>query len=173
MEQSRTKIGGIALFTLGVLLILGRSFGGSDFSWPLFVLVPGLLLVGAAVWEEKLTVLALPGSVISAVGSILFLQNITGAFETWAYAWALLVAALGVGQVIRKAPTPSPGGTRLLRLGLILFAAFGAFFELFIFGDALTNPVLRFLGPLVLIGAGGLLLTQARDTHSKDPLADA
>ena len=86
-------------------------------------------------------------------------------FETWAYAWALLLVAVGIGQIIQGTPTNKEAamksGMGTVRVGLILFAAFAVFFEFFIFLVGGLNTVLgRYILPLLLVGAGAFILAQ-------------
>ena len=46
MDQNRSQVAGIVLVVLGGLLLLGQGLDMGEFAWPLFVLVPGLVLVG-------------------------------------------------------------------------------------------------------------------------------
>ena len=165
MDQNRSQVAGIVLVVLGGLLLLGQGLDMGEFAWPLFIIVPGLVLVGGAIWEAKrFSVLAIPGSIVSAVGLILLVQNATGRFESWAYAWALLLVAIGIGQVIQGTPTNKEAamksGLGTVRVGLILFAVFAVFFEFFIFGEGLNTVLGRYILPLLLVGAGAFILAQ-------------
>lgn len=168
MNQSRNSnfIAGVVLVALGVLFLLGQwlNFDLGRLAWPLLILVPGVLLLAAALFGGKnFLPLAIPGSIVSMIGLILFFQNLTGRFETWAYAWALIPAAVGMGQfmvgVWGSDEASRTRGWNLILTGLGLFVAFGFFFEFFIFGGARG---LRIIGPLALIGLGIYLLTRQR-----------
>ena len=118
--------------------------------------------------------LAIPGTIVSTVGLILFYQNATGRFESWSYAWGLILAAVGVGIALTGSLQDNAKqqreGRQLASLGLALFAAFGLFFELFVF-RGFAIGVWRYLLPLVLIGGGLYLLVRQRnveDTSQQD-----
>lgn len=168
MNETRNSnlVIGAVLVALGLLFLVGQwfDFDVGSFAWPLFILVPGVLLLAGALFGGKnLLLLAIPGSIVSTIGLILFFQNLTGRFETWAYAWALIPAAVGVGMFLMGSwgsdEASRQRGWNLILTGLGLFVAFGVFFEFFIFGGA---PGLRVVGPLVLIALGVYLLMRQR-----------
>jgi hypothetical protein len=105
--------------------------------------------------------LAVPGSVITTVGLILFFQNLFGLWATWAYAWTLIIAGAGVGLVIfgnwSEQPDLRRAGRVVIGAGLVFFFIFGLFFEL---GASLLGQ--RSLGgifwPLALILLGVYVL---------------
>jgi len=158
---------GIVLIVVGALFMVERLSGVEfgRFGWPLFVVVPGVLLLiaGVALSGSEGTGLAIAGGITTVVGLILAVQNATGLWATWAYAWALVgpggtgVGLLAYGLVHRRGDLVS-NGVRALGTGLALFAAFGLFFEgvIGLSGD----PFLRDSDvlPVVLIGLGVVIL---------------
>lgn len=129
---------GAVLIVLGALFFAERAFGVEigRFGWPLFVIVPGVLLMTAslAVGGRDGSGLAVAGSITTVVGFVLAFQNATGLWATWAYAWALVgPAATGAGLIFyglaKRQPDLLPAGLRSLGSGLALFAVFGLFFE--------------------------------------------
>jgi hypothetical protein len=107
---------------------------------------------------------------------MLFVQNLTGRFETWAYSWALIPTAVGVGLMIAghwdgdEKQVREGRGTMLV--GLALFLGFGAWFELFIFrGSALTTysfPVALIAGGLAVVVRNALRARRASATMFAD-----
>ncbi len=95
---------GLGLIILGVLFLLGAIFRVDVWGalWPFFIIVPGLLFFVAMVSIGRPGApLAVPGSIITTVGLILFFQNVTGLWSTWAYAWALIFpTSVGIGIAI-------------------------------------------------------------------------
>ncbi len=169
--RDRDKVVGIALIVLGALFLLGRGMDFGQFGWPLFVLIPGLILLGSAfVGRREAAGLAVPGAIVTTIGLILFVLNGTDRWEAWAYCWALIVAGAGAGNFIFGALTRDTArerdGLRTVYIGLLLFAVFGVFFEFLIFGG--FGGLGRWLIPLVLIGAGVYLLF-FRDPQSPLP----
>ena len=158
---------GVVLVIVGALLLFGQIGGFGGFAWPLFIIIPGLLmLVAAFLGNEDAAGLAVPGTIVTTVGLILWLQAITGRFETWSYAWGLVLASVGIGTFLEGSLTQNDKnqreGLNLTALGLALFAGFGAFFELFVFGGV-AGWVFRYLLPAALIGGGAYLLWRQRE----------
>lgn len=157
--DSRRRIG-VLLVALGVLLLLGRS--GAGFAWPLFVLVPGAALLAAALAGPRSNAgLAVPGAIVTTVGLVLLAQQATGRFDTWSYAWGLVLAAVGLGTFLQGAiqgrGDRQREGLRLATLGLGLFAAFGVFFEFLVFGERLGGAG-GWVLPLALVLGGAWML---------------
>jgi hypothetical protein len=162
MNVDRTRasavFGGI-LILLGVIFLLGQ-FINIDFGhylWPFFIIGFGaLFFIGMVAGGPSMGGLAIPGSIIVTIGLILLVQNFFNIWESWSYAWGLLLSAVGVGIVIQGFWTRRPDlrvhGWRLVRLGLIFFFIFGAFFELFIFRS--STLLGKVFWPLVLILIG-------------------
>jgi hypothetical protein len=169
VAKNQGQLLGALFIVLGLFFLLGRYLNLGALSWPLFVIIPGLLLFAGMVMGGKSAAgLALPGSIVTTVGLILFFQNATNTFESWSYVWALIIVAVGVGRIIQGIRTnersPQREGSRLIALGLALFAAFGLFFELFIFHTWADTLLGRYLFPLFLIGGGAYLLTRRSNT---------
>ena len=164
-----TVVLGLALVLIGGLALLGRALSIDilGLGWPLFVLIPGVVLFagGVAIGGRAGLGLAIPGGIVSMAGIVLAVQAATGLWATWAYAWAL-VAPGGVGLaflvygLITRQPDLARNGVPILLTGLGLFIAFGLFFEgvLHLSGDALplAEPVLA--TGLIVLGAAILVL---------------
>lgn len=76
---------GLALVVAGLLILFFRFFGWV-IGWPLFILVPGVaLLLVAALNGRAASALFIPGSILTTLGGIFFVQNATDYFESWAY----------------------------------------------------------------------------------------
>jgi len=131
---------GILLLAWGVVFLLGQFIGRSFWSyfWPFFIILTGAaFFVGMRAGGQRLSGLAIPGSTISMVGLILLVQNTFSQWQTWSYAWALIIVSVGIGLVIHgtygNQERARRAGQYLIRLGLIIFLAFGVFFELLFF----------------------------------------
>jgi hypothetical protein len=139
---------------------------GDDFwelFWPIFVIIPGLLFfAGMVALGRSGGPLAIPGAVVTTVGLILLQQAAFERYDTWAYAWALLVVAVGLGLLIfgwwSERPSVRSAGWRVLKVGAVLFVVFGAFFELWLglgggaWRDVAWLVLLVLLGVLLLLG---------------------
>jgi hypothetical protein len=165
-DRSGVIVGGI-LIVLGAIFFAERAFGINlgRFGWPLFVVVPGVLMMAAslAVSSREGSGLAVAGAITTVVGSILAFQNATGLWATWAYTWALVgPGGTGVGLIyfglLKGFPDLVSIGIRSLGASLALFAAFGLFFEGIIGLSGEPFLVGSDLLPFGLIGLGVILL---------------
>jgi hypothetical protein len=158
---------GVILILLGVLFLAERflDINLGKYGWPLFIVVPGVLLFLAALAAppREGTGLATAGGIVTMVGLVLAVQNATDAWATWAYAWALVApGGVGVGLalygMIRGLPDLVRAGARSLGAGLGLFVGFGLFFEgvIGLSGDPFL--VGSDYLPIALIGIGLLFL---------------
>lgn len=175
-ESGRNRTIGLLLVVLGAaaLLLQFVRIDPGSLLWPFAVIVPGLLFFAAvAVWGRPVAGLAIPGSIVTTIGLILLVQNLTGRFETWAYAWGLIPAAVGAGLILQGGITDDPDmgreGRRVAVIGLTLFAAFGLFFELLVFQGYAGTWFGRVLVPLLLIGGGALLLLRPGRGRPRGP----
>lgn len=163
-----TLIWAALLIGAGVLLLAAQVVGvrWGALLWPLWIIVPGvaLLLLGYTVGSAASEPLVVLGSIISSTGLLLFYANATGHWASWAYAWALIApTSIGLGlwllgQIKRRSDLIKSGGA-MVKVGLILFAAFGAFFELVIGISGLGLG--RYAWPVLLIGLGALFVIKA------------
>jgi hypothetical protein len=172
MENERAKnlgvLGiGVGLIGLGALFLFGQIMGINILGvlWPFFIIVPGLLFfIGMLVLGRSGAPLAIPGSIVTMIGLILLFQNMTDLWATWAYAWALIFpTSVGVGIAIAGLwgddPRMARAGGLMALVGLMIFLAFAVFFELLLNISGLrTGPLGRLLLPLLLIGAGAVVL---------------
>ncbi len=134
-------------------------------TWPLWIVVPGVaMLVGSLFIPRRGGLgLAIPGSIITIVGLILWVQEVNGLYATWAYAWALVApTGPGLGMLIyglvHRDGELVGDGFRTMLVGIGLFLAFGLFFEGFIglSGEPIGN--LDEILPYAVIGLGALLV---------------
>jgi len=162
-------VGGALLIIFGALALLGQLFRGLDFwgtFWPFFVIGFGLLFfVGMFAGGRSVSGLAIPGSIITTIGLMLFYQNLTSHWESWAYGWTVILMAVGLGIFIMgvwgQNASQRAAGLRLLRIGVIMFIIFGAFFEL-IFSSGMPFGLRSIVFPAALILLGlYLILTRS------------
>jgi hypothetical protein len=161
---------GAVLVVLGVVALAGRSLG-IDFlglGWPLFVIVPGVLLMVVAVSTGGAagTAVAVPGGIVLMTGLVLAVQNATDLWATWAYAWALVApGGVGLGLLVYGLATGQRdivrAGLPVLGTGLALFLVFGLLFEgvfglsgtAFVGAETLLAGGLVVLGLVILVGS--------------------
>ncbi len=174
-NQAGRKIGALLLIVIGGVFLAGNFFNFSfnfwNIGWPLFVLVPGLAFLFFAITGDKNAVgLIFPGTIVTGTGAILFYQNMTGNWESWAYVWTLYPLFVGIALSYegyrRNQPHNIATGRNMIMGGLIGFLVFGAFFELMIFNE--NDQLLNIGLPLVLIGVGAFLLLNRRSNQRSD-----
>lgn len=129
---------GLAVGLVGVVLTLAQLFGARVFQagWPMLVIVPGLAVSVAAFSASPgrgLGYLAVPGTVVLVSGVILEVQALTGDWQSWAYAWALVApGSVGLGFLLaglrERSRWARTLGFVLLVAGTVLFAAAEWFF---------------------------------------------
>ena len=159
-QNSTNLVGGVILLLVGIFLLAVQIFPdlgiaiNIEFSWPLIVIGVGILLFifGLLVNAPDM---AVPACIVGGIGCLLYWQNATGKWDSWAYVWTLIPGFVGVGVILAGLfkgtfrESLRDGGT-LIIISLILFAIFASFLG-----------GMSFLGdywPLLLILLGGWLL---------------
>jgi hypothetical protein len=165
-QRGAGAVVGLVLIGLGLLFFVAQFFTVDlgHYLWPFFVIIPGLAFFAAMVLGgRKASGLAVPGSIITTVGLLLFYQNISDHWESWAYAWALIPTAVGIGLVIHGTfgdrPSVRASGRRLALVGIVLFLVFGAFFEAVLNISGIW-ALGQWLWPILLILVGLLMLAR-------------
>lgn len=165
-KRTRQSLGiGVILILLGAWFLAAQLLPGfgnwvqsfyAQFAWPLIVVAVGgfLFLLGLAIGVPDL---AVPGSIVAGIGGLLYWQNTTGNWESWAYAWALIPGFAGVGVLLSslfkgEARSGLREGGWLVLISLAMFLGFG----LFLGGSDLLRPY----WPVVLIAFGLWVLVQ-------------
>ena len=165
-----TLVGAI-LILLGIAFLMTRflisvfDFDLGHYAWPLFVVVPGVLMFLSAFLLERQagSILAMFGGMVSMTGIVLMVQNLFDLYSTWAYAWALIAptsmglakmvygALRGWGEEVRM-------GLTMTGIGAVIFVVAGAFFELVIGLNGFPVHVSWLCWPSLLIGGGIITL---------------
>jgi len=154
------------LFIGFVLVVTGGLFLVDQFLdlnlmrnyWPLLVVLLGLTFFIAMILAGRRGAgLAIPGTVITVAGLILFIHNTYDLWITWTYAWGLLISAVGIGMLIMNIYLKRDGLRKaagwVIGIGLILFVIFGIFFEIILdLAGANINSGVFLGGGLVLLG---------------------
>lgn len=172
-------VGGAILVALGVAILTQHVFNfvGFGFPWQIFIIGPGIILFGLMILGGRgASGLAIPASIVTTIGMILLFQGVFDYFESWAYAWALLPTAGGVGTLIAGLwggnAQMVAAGKHAASGGLALFFAFAAFFEILIFGDGRFGEYAWTLA-LILVGlfflARGVVRLRARERQGETP----
>ncbi len=166
-DRGRLLIG-LILIVLGVVA-LGGQVAGIDLGesgWPLLVLGPGLamLVIGVLLRGPGGVALSIVGGITTMTGVVLLYQQLTGAWASWAYAWALVApGGVGLGMwlsgVAEGDRELTENGGRVALVGLGLFIGFGIFFEGLLglttgrtlFGEPVLPVVLVVVGIAIIV----------------------
>jgi hypothetical protein len=149
-------VGGTLLILLGLWFLLVQfvpEFEGLlniEFSWPLFVIGAGvvLLILGLVTGEPGM---AVPACIVGGIGVLLYYQNATGNWASWAYAWTLIPGFAGVGAILAGLLGDKPkqsvkDGINLILISAVMFVVFSSFLG----GQDLLGPYWPVL--LILLG---------------------
>ena len=160
-KNTGSLVGGALLITIGILSLLGQIFRNYNFwetFWPFIIIgIGGLFFVAMIAGGKSVSGLAIPGSIFSVLGLMMFYQNLTNHWESWSYGWTVILMSVGLGIFLMGVwggnPEQRRSGLGVLRTGLILFIIFGAFFELiFTAGMPLGLRSIFFPAALILLG---------------------
>jgi hypothetical protein len=163
---------GTILIAVGVVVMTLRAFDVDldtfigEQTWPLLVIVPGLVLLGAAVVRPAPDGVgfAIAGSIVTAVGTILLVQANTETWQSWAYVWALIPGAAGLGMAAYGALTRTGElvgkGIRMALISGALFVVGWWYFEA-IFATGEPPIGIDTWWPLALIGVGVIIAARA------------
>lgn len=169
MQSNRNNLAlGVLLILLGVWFLVTRFVPGLEswvsihLGWPLFVIGAGviLLLIGLLTGAVEM---AVPACIVGGIGGILYWQNQTGDWASWAYAWALIPGFAGIGSMISGILRGRTASALREGFGAILFSlALFAVFASFLGGRQYFGPYWPLL--LILFGVWILLRGLMRST---------
>lgn len=164
-------LAGAILILLGIAFLMVRfilsifDFDFGRYTWPLFIIVPGVLMfLSAFVLERQAGVtLAILGGMVTITGVILMIQNLFDLYATWAYAWALIApTSMGLAKLLygtlRGLGDEVKNGLAMTGVGAVIFVVAGAFFELIIDINGFGLNVSWLCLPTLLIGGGIITL---------------
>lgn len=180
-RNSGALVGGVLLILFGLLVLVSQFFSGFDFwgtFWPFIIIgVGAMFFIGMTAGGKSTAGLAIPGSIVTSIGLMLFIQNLTNHWESWAYGWTVIVISVGLGIYIMGwwsgSAEQRQSGAGVMRVGLVMFVIFGAFFEMLFNSSTLANyifPVgLILLGLYLVFKRSGLLPGKRTDDQSGNP----
>ncbi len=166
-RRERTRLFGGALLILAGIWLLAAQFmpalqfwSSMQMTWPPIVIGVGVLLLVLGLVGGT-PGMAVPACIVGGIGGLLYYQNATGNWESWAYAWALIPGFVGVGTLLagllgERSPGWVRGGFWLIVISLVMFFGFGAAFGAFPGRAAIGR-----YWPLLLIFLGLAILVQA------------
>lgn len=155
-QRRSNLVVGFLLLLVGAWFLAGQYFpdlyvfNALTFEWPLLVVGLGLVFfIFAAL--VRAPGLAIPGAIIAGIGSLLYYQNASNDWESWAYAWTLIPGFVGIGILISN--FFEGRFIKGIREGLSLMIFSGAMFA--IFGAFLGGPeILGDYWPILIIALG-------------------
>ena len=169
MQTNRSNagglIGGTLLIIFGLFSLAGSIFRRVDwgFLWPFIIIGIGVLFFAAMFAGGKQTSgFAIPGSIVGGIGLVLLYQNLANHWESMAYFWTFIIFFVGAGIYIMGwyggDESQKKSGTGVMKVGLILFVIFGAFFEMIFssFNNLLFPILLILLGAYLILSRTGL-----------------
>ncbi|HEY5728618.1 MAG TPA: hypothetical protein VIS72_01110 [Anaerolineales bacterium] len=185
MQKNRSNagalIGGAVMIAFGLLVLAGQVFRNVDWGglWPFIIIAIGAIFFVAMFAGGKQTSgFAIPGSIVGGIGLVLLFQNITGRWESMSYFWTFIVIFVGLGIYIMGwyggDANQRKSGTGVMKVGVILFIIFGAFFELIFssFNNLLFPILLILLGAYMILSRSGLF-GRKKDDSSSDSIPPA
>lgn len=168
MRDKGSVYAGTMLVLLGLFFLLAQTSGpllrqatrfqsGWAAFWPLIIALAsvGFWLPIGIWWDQRkqLAGLAVPGAILLVNGMMFLVQNLTGCWESWAYAWAVEPMAVGLGLAAMYYLGHRSQG---LLLAASIIGGSGLLFFL-IFASAFAG-LFRWVGPSALIVVGALVI---------------
>lgn len=161
MRQNRsTLILGVLLILIGIWLVVSRQVPALqqwlnvEFTWPMLTIGAGILIfvIGLLVGAPGM---AVPASIVTGIGCILYWQNANNDFGAWSYMWTLIPGFVGVGLILtgllgENTRRNLSSGLNLIVISVVLFLIFGTIFG----GLAILGPY----GPAILLIALGVYI---------------
>jgi hypothetical protein len=161
-NKRRTSMAsGLVLILLGAIFLIFQLIPGLrnlvnlDFTWPMIIVLVGfgLFILGLL---SRAPGMAVPAVIVAGIGGILYYQNITNDWGSWAYMWTLIPGFSGLGTLLAgllgmEARRSIQAGAWQVFISLVLFFIFGSFLGgLNLFG-AYWPLLLVLLGLLILL----------------------
>ena len=156
---------GLIAAGLGLLAVNIFNIDLMEYLWPAFIVGPGLVLLlpaykSTSKRDNILNFLAIPGAMMVALGSLMFLMNLVDHFESMAYIWPLVISAGVVGLMYMERFDPDStvheNGHRFIRVMVMAFMGSALFFEVLVFES------LGGWWPMLLVGLGVYVILKNR-----------
>lgn len=163
-KNNGSLVGGSMLILFGLLALASRFTVGMNLGgnlWPLIIIGVGLMFfVGMFVGGKSAAGFAVPGAIVTTIGVTLLVQNLTGHWESWSYAWTLILMAVGLGFFIAGRYGENEhyrqSGLRILIVRSVLFLVFGMFFNSFGASRMVFPSFLILLGLYLVLKRSGV-----------------
>ena len=143
--------GGLILILLGAWFLavqfVPQLSAWAEGKWSLVIIGVVFLLFSVLTSASGLSI---PAFIVGGIGGILYYQNVTGDWGSWAYIWSLIPGFVGLGLLFFSLQVRDRGarqaGFILVFISMILFAVFGSFL-------GAPQAVIQFW-PVILVIAG-------------------
>ena len=177
-SNAGTLIGGAILIAFGLLSLAGQIFRNVNWGtlWPFTIIGFGMLFfVAMFAGGKQAAGFAVPGTIVGGIGLVLLFQNITQHWESMSYFWTLIILFVGAGIYIMGwyggDAEQKNSGWRVMKVGLILFIIFSAFFEMMFssFNNLIFPVLLILLGVYLVVARSGLLGGKKNDSTDSTP----
>ena len=164
--------GGLILILLGVWFLAVQFIPQlriwAKGNWSLSIIGIGAIFLLVSILNN-VPGLSIPAFIIGGIGGLLYYQNATGDWNSWAYAWSLIPGFVGLGLLFFSLQTKDKGtstaGFILLYISAILFFIFGSFF-------GASKQIIQFW-PLLLILTGVWSMSRSLAKAKKVQVVDA
>jgi hypothetical protein len=159
MNKRSGIAGGVILILLGALFLASEIFPQvfQFWSWPFIIIGVGLVFILWAILGG-IGGLAVPGTILSGLGTLFYFQVQSNNWASWSYAWALIPGFVGLGIILsglidRNIKGTLVSGLILMLISAIMFFAFGTAF-------GLEHGIARYW-PVLLVVLGVISLVRA------------
>lgn len=164
--------GGLILVLIGAWFLavqfIPQLQAWAEGQWSLSIIGVGIIFLLASILTNT-PGLSIPAFIVGGIGGLLYYQNVTGDWESWAYAWTLIPGFVGLGLLFFSLQTRDKGTTKagfiLLFISASMFAIFGSFLG--------APKVIIQYWPILLVLAGLWSMTNALPGKSKTPKVKA
>ena len=164
--------GGLILILLGMWFLavefVPQLKAWADGQWALLIIGIGVIFLVVSILNN-VPALSIPAFIIGGIGGLLYYQNVTGDWASWAYAWTLIPGFVGLGLLFYSLQASDKGtrsaGFILLLISSILFAIFGSLL-------GASQEITKYW-PLLLIIVGGRTMFRALAGGKKEEAIEA
>ncbi len=163
--------GGLILILIGVWFLavqfVPQLKAWAAGQWSLIIIGIGVIFLLASILNN-VPGLSIPAFIIGGIGGLLYYQNVTGDWGSWAYAWTLIPGFVGLGLLFFGLQTKDKGsqnaGFILLFISALLFFAFGSFL-------GASKEIIRYW-PILLIILGANSMRKASFGRKKEQISE-
>jgi peptidoglycan/LPS O-acetylase OafA/YrhL len=161
MSQNRSNLFlGVLLIAIGAWLVATRQVPSlqqftENMTGAMWTIGAGLLILVIGLVTNA-PGMAVPASIVAGVGGILYYQDQTNTYSSWAYMWTLIPGFVGVGTILagllgENTRRNLAGGLRLIVISAVLFLVFASFLgDIDFLGEYGAAILLILLGVFVL-----------------------